>query len=152
MKTYTVGWLALVLLLWPRASVANDVINGWIIVVSDESEVVDLSQKQVMSFFLGRARFLPSGLKVKAFDFPTGSPIRAEFYQALTGKNIADIDAYWARLLYSGRASPPQKLDGSQQIINALQSQTAGIAYLPNSYQDLLAPYGLKAVLSMRLN
>jgi hypothetical protein len=132
-----------------EASEAGDT-SSWLVVVHQNSELTTLSQKQVMSLFLGRAQFLPSGSRVKIFDFPVDSINRAQFYLALTGKHISDIDAYWARLRYSGRASPPQSLNNAQDIIKQLSAQQGGLAYLPSKFESMLAANGLKAVLSMR--
>ena len=109
-----------------------------------------MTQKQVMSLFLGRSRYFPDGGgRVKALDHPLDSQMRAGFYQALTGKNISDIDAYWARLKYSGKASPPLPVETSEQIIEILSQENGVIAYLPSSYKAYLAERGIVPVLTM---
>lgn len=124
--------------------------QSWLIVVSSQSTVSNLTQKQVMGLFLGRSKFLPDGDRVYALDHPVESATRANFYRALTGKNIADIDAYWARLKYSGRATPPLPVDSHEQIIRLLTSRAGTIAYLPISYTEELAKNGLIPVLTMQ--
>lgn len=123
--------------------------DSWIVVVNQNIDLKSLSQKQVMSLFLGRAQFLPTGSRVKTIDFPVDSQTRADFYRSLTGKNIADIDAYWARLRYSGRASPPQALEDSDAIMAVVRQQEAALAYLPANFASKLAANGLKAVLTV---
>lgn len=123
--------------------------DGWLIVVNADADIEQLSKKQVISLFLGRTKFLPSGEKAQALDFPIESSSRASFYHALTGKNIADIDAYWARLKYSGKASPPTPVDTDEQIIALVGSVPAAIAYLPVEHEEDLQQMGLKTVLSM---
>ena len=130
-------------------NVQCNVQDGWLIVVKADAEIEQLSKKQVISLFLGRTKFLPSGEKAQALDFPIESPKRASFYHALTGKNIADIDAYWARLKYSGKASPPTPVDSDEQIIALVSSVSAAIAYLPLERENDLQQMGLKTVLSM---
>jgi hypothetical protein len=146
-------WLLLVMILLSPSTALRaqepNVSGIWLVVVNQKSELTTLSQKQVMSLFLGRAQFLPTGSRVKTFDFPIDSTMRASFYQSLTGKNIADIDAYWARLRYSGRASPPMALKDGTAIMKKVSEQNAGLAYLPATYQKTLAANGLKAVLTM---
>lgn len=123
--------------------------NGWIVLVSGQTGVENLTQKQVMSLFLGRSRYLPDGDRVTALDHPIESETRASFYRALTGKNISDIDAYWARLKYSGRASPPLPVQTSEEIIEILSQESGVIAYLPATYKEALAKMGLSPVLTM---
>ncbi|UAA37826.1 hypothetical protein KIH87_14105 [Paraneptunicella aestuarii] len=149
----------LILIIWLFSAFAvqpqaNEVQHepSWLVVVNSNSGLTSLSQEQVISLFLGRTQFLPTGSKAKPFDFPIESNNRASFYEALTGKNIADIDAYWARLRYSGRASPPLPLSNSEEIIKRLREQDSAIAYLPAEYASSLDELGLKAVLTMRYN
>lgn len=141
--------MTLMLLMVNSINTVNARQESWLVLVSTESGVKNLTQKQVMSLFLGRSRFLPGGDKVTVLDHPIGSQMRSGFYLALTGKNISDIDAYWARLKYSGRASPPLPVDTAEQIIDILAQENGVIAYLPSSYKDYLAQKGIKPVLTM---
>lgn len=136
-------------MLLPGSVLAQGPEHSWLVVVSSQSTVSTLTQKQVMGLFLGRSKFLPDGDRVYALDHPVESTTRASFYRALTGKGIADIDAYWARLKYSGRATPPLPVDSHEQIIQLLNSKAGTIAYLPVSYSEELAKNGLIPVLSM---
>lgn len=99
------------------------------VVVNSQSEITKLTRKQVMGLFLGRSRSFPSGVSAKAFDHEVGSGIRARFFEGLTGKSISDIDAYWARLRYSGRASPPKVLGSMGEILNQVSDNKHAIAY-----------------------
>ncbi len=124
-----------------------------LVVVNPAANINELSEKHVTALFLGRAKFLPGGSgRVKAIDYPVDSDVRAAFYQALTGRNIADIDAYWARLTYSGSASPPQALSNSEQILQMVAQQESAIAYLPGEYQEQVAARGLQTVLTVEIN
>lgn len=114
-------------------------VNGWAeetdtqtiqVVVNNQSKVTALSRKQVMGLFLGRSRSFPSGINAKAFDHEVDSAIRARFFERLTGKSISDIDAYWARLRYSGRASPPKVIDNMAEILKEVSQNQHAIAYI----------------------
>lgn len=129
---------------------ADTPVSEWLVVVNANTPIENLTQKQVMGLFLGRSKFLPSGERAQAIDFPLDSEQRAQFYEALTGKSIADVDAYWARLKYSGKATSPTPLEGSEQIIAAVSQYSSAIAYIPASRRDELASNGLKTVLSMK--
>lgn len=139
----------LFVLLTSGNSAAQSTDSSWMVVISQESSVTTLTQKQVKSLFLGRSKFLPDETRVFTIDHAVESEQRADFYLALTGKNIADIDAYWARLKYSGRATPPQPVASTEQIIQLLNSKVGTIAYLPISYSEELSANGLKTVLTM---
>jgi len=99
------------------------------VIVSSQSELTSLNRKQVMGLFLGRSRNFPNGNNAKAFDHEVGSSIRARFFEGLTGKSISDIDAYWARLRYSGRASPPKVIDNMAEVLKEVSQNQHAIAY-----------------------
>ena len=100
------------------------------VIVSSQSELTSLNRKQVMGLFLGRARSFPNGQQAKAFDHTIDSAIRARFFENLTGKSISDIDAYWARLRYSGRASPPKVMNNMAELLKEVSQNQHAIAYV----------------------
>ena len=120
------------------------------VVVNRQAELTELTQQQVLGLFLGRVRSFPNGKAVKAFDNEVSSDIRARFFETLTGKSISDIDAYWARLRYSGRASPPRELKDIDSILEAVRQNRDAIAYIPwqdpeeLAKQDILVVYTVK--------
>lgn len=124
--------------------------QGVQVIVNRQAELTELTQQQVVGVFLGRARNFPNGNAVKAYDNKVGSDIRARFFEALTGKSISDIDAYWARLRYSGRASPPSELDDTGSILEAVRQNKDAIAYIPwqdpeeLAQQDIVVVYTVK--------
>ncbi len=140
------------LLLIPAPASKSAQFKELLIVVHGSAKIDSLSQKQVIDLFLGRNKFFPSGNKVRAIDHPINSQLRADFYQALTGKNIATIDAYWARLKYSGRANSPKPLTDIDEIINAVSEQVGTIAYLPADSVQQIEAHGLKTVLTMNIH
>jgi len=148
MKTSTLLFAILIFLTPATHSESQTLSANWLVVMSAKSGVQSLTQRQVMGLFLGRSKYL-DGDKVTPLDHPLESELRARFYQALTGKNISDIDAYWARLRYSGRATPPLPVESSEQIIQLLSTETGIIAYLPATYLESLAEKGITPVLTM---
>ena len=61
------------------------------------------------------------------------SPVRAQFYRALVNKEPAEINAYWARLVFAGRTSPPIQAETAEDILKVLRANPGGIAYLERS-------------------
>ncbi|WP_076414255.1 hypothetical protein [Shewanella sp. UCD-KL12] len=106
-----------------------------LVVVNQNSSVESLTKSEVVDIFMGRFSTFPNGEKVKVFDLAPKSKLKSEFYAKLVNRTEAQIDAYWARLLFSGRSSPPEKTNSSAQLINELLSTSHGIGYI--SSQDL---------------
>ena len=120
------------------------------VIVNDQSQMRTLNRQQVMSLFLGRSRNFPNGKASKTFDHKVGSPLRQNFFEWLTGKSISDIDAYWARLRYSGRTSPPKVLINQSETIKRVGSNPNAIAYVREQDPILLAKKGIVVVHTLR--
>jgi ABC-type phosphate transport system substrate-binding protein len=104
-----------------------------VVVVNSGSAVDTLSQNEVVNIFLGRFRQFSSGIAAQPVDLPVSHPARADFYRLLVGKSPAEINAYWARLIFSGQTLPPIQTDRQEDAINAIQNKPGGIGYLERS-------------------
>ncbi|PID75006.1 MAG: hypothetical protein CSB28_00220 [Desulfobacterales bacterium] len=100
------------------------------VIVNPANKAADLSREQVVDLFMGRSAAFPDGSFVLPFDLPVENKIRHQFYNALVGKTIPQINAYWARLIFSGRATPPRVVKNTDELLNAMQNNKNGIAYI----------------------
>ena len=121
--------LIVLLTLLPPLAAAADVIA---VVVNQATDVDALSRTDVINIFMGRFRQFPSGATALPIDMPV-SPVRAQFYRALVNKEPAEINAYWARLVFAGRTSAPIQTNTADDVLKALHANPGGIAYLERS-------------------
>lgn len=104
-----------------------------LIITHPNNDLNSLSRKEIIDLYMGRIKHLPNGEKASTLDLPIDSEHRARFYQGLTGKTIPQINAYWARLIFSGRATPPQSVDSSAEVINTVLNNSSAIGYIDKS-------------------
>lgn len=123
------GFLALSMLAAPR------VLAQIVVVAGAQSPLPVLTFTQAEQFYLGRALTLPDGVVVTLADLPAG-PIRDEFYQLLTHKNPSQIRAHWSRMVFTGRALPPQEAGSVAQLRQWLASQPNLVGYMPAAEAD----------------
>lgn len=107
-----------------------------VVVVSTASTITRLGQDDVVNIFLGRYRRLPTGGTAVPIDQPENTALRTEFYRKLVNKEPNEISAYWARLLFSGKTSPPLQAANANEVMLLLADQPGGIAYIDRSQVD----------------
>jgi ABC-type phosphate transport system substrate-binding protein len=107
-----------------------------VVVVNARSGVERLSRDEVTNIFLGRYRRLPDGVTAMPIDQPESSALRAEFYRKLVNKNLSEINAYWSRLIFSGKTAPPRQAEHGAEVPNLLAANPGAIAYLERSQVD----------------
>lgn len=116
-----------------------------LLIVNNRNSIASLERKQVVDIFMGRATAFPNQRPAHTIDIANTNNLRATFYKNLTGKTEAQVDAYWATLVFAGRMTPPEKLPDEAAVIKAVKNNTAGIGYV--SRQTL--PAGVKVVMEL---
>jgi ABC-type phosphate transport system substrate-binding protein len=116
-----------------------------LLIVNSTNSITNLERKQVVDIFMGRATAFPNQQPAHTLDVVNANNLRAIFYKNLTGKNEAQVDAYWATLVFAGRMLPPEKLPDEAAVIKAVKNNPAAIGYVTR--QTL--PAGVKVVMEL---
>lgn len=107
-----------------------------VVIVNPASGVEHLAVDDAVNIFMGRYRRLPSGISAMPIDIGKDSAERRDFYHRLVGKDLPAIDAYWARLVYSGATSPPLRAPNGATAVDIVADNVAAIAYVKSSQAD----------------
>lgn len=107
-----------------------------VVVVNAKSKVDKLTPDEVINIFMGRYRQLPSGIAALPIDQPETLPDKARFYRLLVNKDLAEINAYWARLIFSGKTSPPHQARSAEEVIDWLAKQKGAVGYIERGQAD----------------
>lgn len=109
------------------------------IVVHPESPLRTLSAREVSDLYLGRTRSVSVGeqrIGLLVFEQPANSPLREAFFRAVNGMRIQQVNAYWARLRFSGEVLPPEPLPDSRAVIEAVARHRYAIGYVDAATLD----------------
>lgn len=101
-----------------------------VLVAHAESTLESMTPEEITALYMGRKRLLNNGELVVTYDLDNDSQIRDQFYQALVGKSAAQINAYWARLHFTGKAQPPIEVLNADHLKTEILAQTNAIAYI----------------------
>ena len=132
MRTPTLVPVLLALLLSTQSVAAEELV----LIVHRDSGISTLSREQASHLFLGRVKMLPSGGRANVVEV---EPLRASFYRRLLGREIAEINAYWARLQFSGRTQPPLRVSDSAAAVARVAEDPQAIAFVDTVPDDARA-------------
>ncbi|MDM4765146.1 phosphate ABC transporter substrate-binding protein [Pelomonas sp. SE-A7] len=123
------AWLLVVGLAWPLIAGAD-----LVVIVHPDNPLKALQPRQVSDLYLGRTRQF-AGADVTAqpalvYEQPSGSVVRQRFFSALNGMEIKQVNAYWARLRFSGEVLPPPILADSLAVREAVSQDRMAIGYI----------------------
>lgn len=101
-----------------------------VVIVSPQNPATKMFTEQAAQFFLGKSpMFTP-------VDMPETSPVRAQFYQKVTGKDVSEVRAIWARLVFTGRAAAPVVYRSSAEVKKAVAADPHAIGYIEKAALD----------------
>lgn len=104
------------------------------VIVHSRNTLALQGPRQVQDIFLGRTRTYPDGRFALPID--QSSPLRQNFYQLLTKRPLEQIDAYWARLLFTGQASPPLRVPDDAAVLQTVRENEGAIGYVDPARVD----------------
>lgn len=106
------------------------------VIVNPKSPLASMTQEQVAAIFLGKTSQLPSGVTARPADLPESSSVRDQFYSKAAGKSSAQVKATWARLTFSGKATPPREMATATDVKKHVASNVDAIGYIEQSAVD----------------
>ena len=116
---------ALIALILAVFTVAN--VQAEEIVVIVKPAATAISKEQIADLYLGR------GGAWTPIDQAVGSGIYVEFYKKATGRDIAQVKAIWARILFTGRGLPPKQMPDSAAVKKAVAANPKAVGYIEKS-------------------
>lgn len=115
------------------------------VIVNEKNTVAHLSKKQLIAIYTGRTRAFPNDTTAEPLD-QDDEGLRKDFYYQLTRRSLSQINAYWAKLLFTGKHTRPKLFSKQGDIIKAVQNSPKAIAYI----RDNTAPAGTKIVFTLK--
>jgi ABC-type phosphate transport system substrate-binding protein len=100
------------------------------VVVIGNPAAAALTKDQVSDLFLGKSQ----GMKL--FDQPSSAPIKATFYEKVSGHDLSQVKATWSRLIFTGKAQPPKEMPDAAAVKKAVAADPKAIGYIQKSEVD----------------
>ncbi len=89
-----------------------------------------LTIDDVRNIFLGKVRSFPDGSTAIAVELAESSPLRKEFNKKVLNKDDSQVRAYWAQMVFTGRATPPKTVDSEDELSKLVAKNPNIIGYV----------------------
>jgi len=101
-----------------------------VVVMSAKSNVTNLSKDNVSAIFLGKTATLPDGIQAVPIEQDAGQAAYKEFHRLVTEKSDAQLNAYWAKMVFSGKGNPPREVANNDEVLKIIVANPSMIGYL----------------------
>lgn len=103
--------------------------GGFKVVVNRANPVTSVTQNQLSGLFLKKTPW-PSGTPVLPVDLPEDAAVRRAFTEAIHGRPVSAIKAYWQQKVFSGRGVPPPEESSDGAVIAYVRGNPGAVGYV----------------------
>lgn len=107
-----------------------------IAVVVNPANTNAVSADDLNRLFLGRASSFADGSKATPLNMAEGKPARDEFDSKVLNRSAAQLKAYWSKLVFTGKGTPPKELADDDAVKAAVAADSSAIGYISSSSVD----------------
>ncbi|MBE0370496.1 phosphate ABC transporter substrate-binding protein [Pseudoalteromonas sp. MMG013] len=107
-------------------------VNAEVAVIVNASNGNSLDKSAISKIYLGKSKSYADGTKVKAVA-QTGTSVAKAFTQNVVGKSNSQFKAYWSKLIFTGKGTPPNPLSNDQAVIDFVMNNPEGIGYIDSA-------------------
>lgn len=107
-----------------------------IAVVVNPANANAVSADDLNRLFLGRSASFADGSKATPLNLAEGQAARAEFDSKVLNRSAAQLKAYWSKLVFTGKGTPPKELADDSAVKVAVAADSSAIGYIDSSSVD----------------
>jgi ABC-type phosphate transport system substrate-binding protein len=117
---------------------ASNFANADIAIIANKNITANaINQEIVKRLYLGRQSSIDDSTKVTIIGFKEGSTVGNRFNAKVLQKNDSQLASHWARMLFTGQATPPKEA-GSRDadMLNEVKRNESAIGYVDAANLD----------------
>jgi len=104
--------------------------NTLAVIVSQKSNINTISEKELSRIFLSKTKSFPNGQKSITIEL-NNEKYQSIFYKKISNKNLKQLKKYWLKMIFTGLAMPPKKVNSIPMLIDFIKANPNAISYIP---------------------
>ncbi|MFT5758162.1 MAG: ABC-type phosphate transport system substrate-binding protein [Alteromonadaceae bacterium] len=125
-------WLAVFGLLIATFLFINTAIAEVSVVVHPDN-TSSFDNNDIKKLFLGKNKSFSNGRIAILIGPNQSDPTRAVFNDKVLNKSSNQVNAYWSKMMFTGKGVPPQEMSSASEIISAIADNKDAISYIDSS-------------------
>lgn len=103
------------------------------VVVHSSNPIDSLTRDKLADVFLKKVTRWDNGRAITPVDQSEKNPVRDVFAKQALKKEPAWIDGYWQKMIFSGRATPPTRLNSDSEVLDFIHGNPDAIGYVSDT-------------------
>ncbi|MBZ9610145.1 phosphate ABC transporter substrate-binding protein [Rheinheimera maricola] len=105
-------------------------VNAAIAVVVHPSNQTSLTQDDLVRLYTGKLSAFPDGNSAVPVNLADSVALRADFDQKALGRSSSQIKAYWSKLVFTGKGTPPKEVASDNEVLTLVANNPNLIGYV----------------------
>ncbi|AIY66600.1 type 2 periplasmic-binding domain-containing protein [Pseudoalteromonas piratica] len=105
-----------------------------VVVHPSNANAIDASD--IKKIFTGKAKSFADGSKALPITQADGNPVTDEFNQNVLNKSSSQLKAYWSKLVFTGKGTPPEEAANDAEVINLVSKNPNLIGFVSQGSAD----------------
>lgn len=102
-------------------------------VVVHPSNAAALDSNSISRIFLGKLKSFPGGGQVVPLNLAESSAQTDEFNKKVLKKSGSQLKAYWSKLVFTGKGTPPKVVANDAEVVKLVSSNPNIIGYIDSA-------------------
>ncbi|MCF6457351.1 phosphate ABC transporter substrate-binding protein [Pseudoalteromonas sp. MMG024] len=90
----------------------------------------------IKKIFTGKAKSFADGSKALPITQADGNPITDEFNQNVLNKSSSQLKAYWSKLVFTGKGTPPEEAANDAEVVSLVSKNPNLIGFVTKGSAD----------------
>lgn len=103
-----------------------------VVIVNANSSINSASPGDIQQLFLGKRNDI-GGVSLTPVDQSEGNDVRATFYDKVVDKTPSQLNAYWSRLIFTGKGKPPKQYFDDAEVLETVLEDEEAIGYIDSA-------------------
>ena len=108
----------------------SNLAHAAIAVVVHPSNQTSLTQDDLVRLYTGKLSAFPNGASAIPVNLADSVPLRADFDQKALGRSSSQVKAYWSKLVFTGKGTPPKEVASDSEVLELVASNPNLIGYV----------------------
>ncbi len=123
------------ILLVPLA-LTSQLVTAEVAVIVHPSNAATADQAEITRLFTGRGTSFANGSKATPLNLAESAATRADFDSKVLGKSSSQMKAYWSKLVFTGKGTPPKEVADDAAMKAAVAADPTAIGYIDAASVD----------------
>lgn len=105
-------------------------VSAELVVIVHPSNNASFEQSDISKLFLGKSKSFSDGGQAVPINQEESSAVRNGFDEKVLSRSGSQLKAYWSKLIFTGKGSPPKEVSNDAQVIDLVSKNPSMIGYV----------------------